>query len=132
MSDASTAATLRQDAKPDDVYMHLCAFFDHHHSSSTTLCSFFTLYLWYTASTSYLASSSRDDSIERCTPNFQHGFVAVLVDPAAWFIGLGVAATYVAQIRCTTDGLERCPAMVFVPERCFHRSSVLHLTSISS
>lgn len=43
------------------------------------------------------------------------GFVAVLLSPAAWLIGFGLLFTYAAQIRRTTDGLEQCPAMIFVP-----------------
>ena len=55
------------------------------------------------------------------------GFVAVLISPGTWVIGIGLLCTYVAQIRMTTDGLERCPAMIFVPVQTVTEETVATL-----
>ena len=55
------------------------------------------------------------------------GFVAVLVSPAAWLIGLALLLTYASQIRRTTDGLEQCPAMIFVPVQTVTEETVAML-----
>jgi len=57
----------------------------------------------------------------------QSGFVAVILSPATWLIGLGLLATYITQISCTTDGLARCAATVFIPVQTVTEESIATL-----
>jgi len=45
----------------------------------------------------------------------KNGFVGVLASPLLWVIGIGLGCTFVSQMYVTTKGLERSPAMIFVP-----------------
>lgn len=47
--------------------------------------------------------------------NNPDGFLGALKSPALWIIGLTLGGTYVTQMACTTNGLDRTPAMIFVP-----------------
>lgn len=45
----------------------------------------------------------------------EDGLLGLVTSPLCWVLGLSLLATFIFQMRCVTDGLEKCTAMVVVP-----------------